>query len=197
MKYDVIVIGTSAGGIAALKTIFAHFQSNDKVAIVIIQHVSPREKSYLSSIISGLVKCEVYEITDKMKIKRGAIYVAPPNYHVLIEKNGMFTLITTEKVCFSRPSIDVTFESIADAFADRAIGVLLTGANHDGGQGLKRIKVAGGYTIVQDPTSAEAREMPEFAIKHVPVDEIIALDHIGCRLNEILENNGENRCQSV
>ena len=197
MKVDIIAIGTSAGGIDALKKVFANFRSTDKVAIVIIQHVSPSSKSYLSNIVAGLVDVDVYEIEDKMEVKRGAIFIAPPNYHVLIEKVGTFTLTTTEKVCFARPSIDVTFESIADAFGESAIGLILTGANHDGGQGLKLMKEAGGYTIVQNPVTAEAREMPEYAIKHADVDEIIALDKIGERLNEIIMNSGENRCQNA
>jgi two-component system, chemotaxis family, protein-glutamate methylesterase/glutaminase len=197
MKYDVIVIGTSAGGIDALKKVLVNFRSTHEVAIVIIQHLSPRSKSYLSSIIAGIVENSVYEIEDKMKMSRGAIFIAPPNYHVLIEKDGTFTLTTSEKVCFARPSIDVTFESIADAFGESAIGVILTGANHDGGEGLRQIKVAGGYTIVQNPSTAESREMPQYAIMHADVDEIIGLDEIGIRLDEILTNNGENRCQNT
>ena len=186
MKYDIIVIGTSAGGIDALKKVFASFRNTHEVAIVIILHVSPSSKSYLSNIVARLVDIDVFEIEDKMKIKRGAVFIAPPNYHVLIEKDGTFTLTTSEKVCFARPSIDVTFEAIADAFGESAIGVLLTGANHDGGQGLKQIKVAGGYTVVQNPTTAVSREMPEYAIKHANVDEIIRLEDIGRRLDEIL-----------
>jgi two-component system, chemotaxis family, protein-glutamate methylesterase/glutaminase len=193
MRFDIIAIGTSSGGIDALKKVFAHFRYFAEVVVVIIQHVSPREKSYLSDIVAGLVDAEVYEIEDKMKIKKGAIFIVPPNYHVLVEKEGTFTLTTSEKVCFARPSIDVTFESIADAFGESAIGVLLTGANHDGGQGLKQMKEAGGYTVVQDPSTAEAKEMPEYAIKHADVDEVIELDEIGDRLNEILMNSGENR----
>ena len=192
MKYDIIVIGTSAGGIDAIKKVLKIFTYANDVAIIIIQHLSPNCKSYLSKIISQVVKSDVYEIEDKMIIKKGVVFIAPPNYHVLIEKDGTFTLTTTEKVCFSRPSIDITFESIADAFGERAIGLLLTGANHDGGEGLKQIKVAGGYTIVQNPNTAETHEMPEYAIKHANPDEIIDLDEIGARLNKIFKNNGEN-----
>ncbi len=193
MKYDIIVIGTSAGGIDALKTVLKRFEWSNQVAIMIILHLGSNSKSYLSNIISGLVQGQVYEVEDKMNIKRGAVFIAPPNYHVLIEKDGTFTLITTEKVCFARPSIDVTFESVADTFGDSAIGLLLTGANHDGGQGLKQIKIAGGYTIVQDPNTAQAREMPEYGIMTANPHEIVELEEIGARLNEILKNNGENR----
>ena len=192
MKYDILVIGSSAGGIDALKKILTNFLYAKEVAIIIIQHLSSSNKSYLCKIISQVVRIEVYEIEDKMKVKKGVVFIAPPNYHVLIEKDGTFTLTTTEKICFSRPSIDVTFESVADTFGESAIGLLLTGANHDGGEGLKQIKVAGGYTMVQNPNSAEAHEMPEYAIKHANPDEIIELEEIGPRLNEIVKNNGEN-----
>lgn len=193
MKYDILAIGASAGGIDALKRIFKNFVYANNVAIIIIQHQSPYKKSYLSKIISDIANKDVYEIEDKMKIKRGAIFIAPPNYHVLIEKEGTFTLSTTEKIWYARPSIDVTFESIADTFGERVIGMILTGANHDGGQGLKQIKAAGGYTLVQNPNSAEAPEMPTYAIKRADPDEIIYLGEIGTRLNEILKNNGENK----
>lgn len=193
MKYDILAIGASTGGIDALKKVLKDFRYTSEVAIIIIQHLSPNSKSYMSKIISSIVHIDVYEIEDKMKIKKGTVFIAPPNYHVLIEKDGAFTMVATEKVCFARPSIDVTFESIADTFGKSAIGVVLTGANQDGGQGLKKIKVAGGYTIVQNPNTAEAREMPEYAIKHADPNEIIGLEEIGSRLNEILKSNGENR----
>jgi len=191
MKYDIIVIGTSAGGIDALKKILKKFQHTKDVAVIVVSHQGSNSKSYLRDIISNLVEDDVYEIEDKMIIRRGQVFIAPPNYHVLIEKDGTFTLTTTEKVCFARPSIDVTFESVADTFGERAIGLLLTGANHDGGQGLKQIKIAGGYTIVQNPDTAQAREMPEYGIMHGNPEEIIELEKIGARLNEILEDNGE------
>ncbi|HBV87188.1 MAG TPA: chemotaxis protein CheB [Desulfosporosinus sp.] len=193
MKYDILAIGGSAGGINALKKVLHNFRYASEVAIIIIQHLSPSSKSYLRTIVSGMIHMNVYEIEDKMQIKRGTVFIAPPNYHVLIEKDGMFTLTVTEKVCFARPSIDVTFESIADTFGESAIGMLLTGANQDGGQGLKLIREAGGYTIVQNPNTAEAREMPEYAIKHADPNEIIGLEEIGSRLNQIIISAGENR----
>ncbi len=189
MKYDILAIGTSAGGIDALKRVLTSFCHIGEVAIVIVQHLSPQNKSYLSKIISDAISANVKEIEDKMPIERGTIFIAPPNYHVLIEKTGTFTLTTTEKVCYARPSIDVTFDSIADTFGKRVIGILLTGANHDGGEGLKQIKMAGGYTIVQNPKTAEAPEMPAFGIEKAVPDEIIDLDKIGVRLNELLKNN--------
>ncbi len=187
MKYDIVAIGSSAGGIDALKKIFLDFDYKD-AAIIIIQHLSANKKSYMRDIISGVTDLLVYEIEDKMIIERGSIYIVPPNYHAMIEKNGVFTLTTFEKVCHARPSIDVTFESVSDVFREKVIGVILTGANHDGGYGLKSIKDRGGYSIVQNHKSAEASEMPRYASEFVRPDEILDIELIGKRLGELLRN---------
>lgn len=192
MNFDIIAIGSSAGGIEALKKIFNEFNCYNDVAIVLIQHLSPNTKSYMTNIISSVTSMKVYEIDDKMMIEKGCVYLVPPNYHALIEKSGLFTLTTFEKVCFARPSIDVTFESISDVFKERVIGVILTGANHDGGQGLKSIKEKGGYTIVQDLQSSEAKEMPRYASELVKPNESLDINLIGSRLNQLIlkmENN--------
>lgn len=186
MAYDALVIGASAGGIDALKQILKTFNGYDKVACIIVQHLSPNNPSYMKQIISDAANRLAVEIEDKTTIVRGGIYLVPPNYHALIEKQGYFTLSVSEKVCFARPSIDVTFESAADAFGEGCIGVLLTGANQDGGMGLKAIKEAGGYAIVQDPMTAEAEEMPLAGIKYAAPHEVVALSYIGRRLNEVL-----------
>jgi len=188
MDYDILVIGASAGGIDALKQIFGSFKAYEKVAIIVIQHLSPNNPSYMGSIISELTHQQVIEIEDKTILKRGRIYLVPPNYHALVEKRGYFTLCVSEKICFARPSIDVTFESVADAFGCRCIGVLLTGANQDGGRGLSTIRSNGGYTIVQDPATAEATEMPLAGIKYANPHEVIALIDIGKRLNDIIRH---------
>lgn len=191
MPYDVIAIGTSAGGIEALKRIMKSLTCIDEVVVIVVQHLTPTGKSYLSKIISDMGAGPAVEIQDKTKFAKGKIFVVPPNYHGVVEKTGWFTLLTTEKVCFARPSIDVTFESVADAFGENVIGVLLTGANHDGGVGLRKIKEAGGYTIVQNPETAEAKEMPTFGIKHADPDEIVDIDDIGNRINYLVRNYGE------
>lgn len=187
MNYDIIAIGSSAGGIEALKNIFAKFKCNNEVAIIIVQHLAANTKSYMSHIISDSTNMKVYEIEDKMIIKKGCVYIVPPNYHALIEKDGTFTLATFEKVCFARPSIDVTFESVSDVFKKKVIGVILTGANHDGGHGLKSIKDMGGYTVVQSYISAEASEMPRYAAEYVDPRETLDIDLIGERLNQLIE----------
>lgn len=188
MDYDVLVMGASAGGIDALKHIFRSFKAYKQVAIIIIQHLSPNNPSYMRSIIADATHQSVVEIEDKTLLKRGEIYLVPPNYHALIDKRGYFTLCVSEKICFARPSIDVTFESVADAFGSRCIGVLLTGANQDGGKGLSAIKTSGGYTVVQDPSTAEAIEMPLAGIKYANPHEVITLSDMGKRLNEIIRH---------
>lgn len=195
MNYDIIAIGSSAGGIDALKKIFEKFKSGDKVAIVIVQHLAANTVSYMPRIISDLTDMSVFEIEDKMIIEKGCVYIVPPNYHALIEKEGVFTLTTFEKVCFARPSIDVTFESLSDVFKERIIGLVLTGANHDGGHGLKSIKVNNGYTIVQNYKNAEASEMPRYAAEYVCPDEILEIDFIGERLNQLLEEMENNNAK--
>ncbi len=191
MKYDVVVIGTSAGGLDALRKILTTFKHFDDIALIIIQHRNPISNNYLSNILSDMTGRITLEIEDKTLLKKGVVYVVPPNYHALIEKNGLFTLDTSEKVCYARPSIDVTFKSFADAFGVSVIGIILTGANNDGGQGLYEIKLVHGYTIVQNPTTAEAPVMPNYAIKCTNPDEILELDDIGARLNELIRKNGE------
>lgn len=114
----------------------------------------------------------------KGKIEPGTVYVAPPNYHLLIERDKTVSLSVTERVNFSRPSIDVLFESASDAYGDRLIGIVLTGANSDGAKGLKKIKENGGLAIVQDPLCSEASLMPESAIRAGPVDHILSLEKI-------------------
>lgn len=188
MDYDVLVIGASAGGIDALKDIFKSFNAYKQVAVIIVQHLSPNNPSYMSSIIADATHQRVIEIEDKTELQRGGIYLVPPNYHALVEKSGYFTLCVSEKECFARPSIDVTFESVADAFGNRCIGVLLTGANQDGGRGLSIIKRNGGYAIVQDPETAEAVEMPLAGIRYANPDEVLALSDIGRRLNEVIRH---------
>jgi len=120
----------------------------------------------------------VKEISDKQKIEQGIVYLAPANYHVLIEKNGIFGLDVSDAVWFSKPSIDVTFESAADAFADRCTSILLSGANVDGAAGLLKLRQAGSLTIAQDPREAELPEMPQAAVEQNAADYILNAEEI-------------------
>lgn len=183
--YRAIVIGTSAGGLEALKTVLFKIKKVT-IPIIIVQHLSPRHQSYLPSILSQQTPHTIKEIDEKERIESGIIYIAPPNYHVLIEKDFTFSLTTDERVSYARPSIDVTFETASDAYGRLLIGVLLTGANHDGAKGIETIARNGGYTIVQDPKTAYADEMPTFALERIKPSYLGGLEDIGHHINDLL-----------
>lgn len=185
--YRAVVIGVSAGGLAALEKILPHLKESFCIPILIVQHISPSAESYLANHFSQRCFMDVKEAEDKEPIRRGSIYFAPPNYHMLVEEDGCIALSVDERVNFSRPSIDVLFESAADHYTNELIGLVLTGANSDGAQGLAQIKARGGKAWVQSPDTADVATMPEAAIAAVDVDAIIPLDEIYRYFNEICE----------
>jgi len=140
----------------------------------------------LAHLFSSRTKFKVKEVEDKDSISPGYIYIAPPDYHLLVENENCFSLDSSEKIYFSRPSIDVTFESVAQVFGDAVIGVLLSGANADGAQGLSIIKQTGGFTIVQDPKSAEVDFMPRQAIEQLEPDAIVNAAQLPAFLNNLI-----------
>lgn len=174
-----VVVGCSAGGIQALISIFAKINRNLSIPIIAVQHISPKSENYLVNIFSKITKLHVKEVDDKEILKASTLYLAPPNYHVLVEENFTLSLSTEERVSFARPSIDVLFESAAYAFREQLTGIILTGANQDGIEGLKTIKEFGGKTIVQNPATAASETMPKSAIEQIDVDEILTLEEIG------------------
>lgn len=176
--YEAIVMGVSAGGLQAMGQILPKLPSKFKIPSIIVQHISPSSKAYLRTHFSKQCSLPVYEIEDKMKICKRGIYFAPPNYHVLVENKNTLMLSTEEKVNFSRPSIDVLFETASYVYRDKLIGIVLTGANNDGAAGLKTIRDAGGLCIVQDPLTAEVPTMPEKAIQMANPQHILPLDQI-------------------
>jgi len=184
-KYEAVVIGVSAGGLAALDRILPLLHKNFCVPILIVQHIGADSDSYLPNHFDVRCSIRVKEAEDKEHIQRGNIYFAPPNYHLMVEHDRCIALSIDEKVNYSRPSIDVLFETAAIVYRQKLIGVVLTGANHDGARGLARIKQYGGLTIVQDPDSAEVDTMPKAAIKATEVDQILPLKEIAALLNEL------------
>jgi len=183
--FKAIVIGTSAGGLEVLKELLSIIKHPFPLPIIIIQHLSPNHESYLPKILSHTGH-KVLEVDEKISIEKEKVYIAPPNYHVLVEKDYTFSLTVEARESYARPSIDVTFETASDAYKSSLIGILLTGANHDGAQGLKRILDNEGYTIVQDPKTAYADEMPVSAIKLIQPNEILSIKDIGHFLNDLL-----------
>lgn len=172
---EAIVIGASAGGVEALNRIFGSLPENFPIPIVTVLHIG--ETRFISEAFhaNGL---KVREADEKEFPQKGTIYFAPADYHLLSETDHSFSLTTEEKVNFARPSIDVTFESFADVYKDKLLGIVLTGANQDGAQGLRCIRKRGGKTLVQDPAEAAQPEMPRSALDLCPEHEKKSLNEI-------------------
>ena len=172
--YDIVVVGTSWGGLAALRTLVAGLPDSFRMAAVLVQHRHKDSDHLLRVLLQERTALEVCEVEDKMPIEHGRVYVAPPDYHTLVEP-GHFSLSTEAPVRYSRPSIDVTFSSAADSYAHRTVGIVLTGANQDGSEGLRRISDRGGMALVQDPATAESPTMPAAAVRAVPRARVMPL----------------------
>jgi two-component system chemotaxis response regulator CheB len=185
---DLVVIGCSLGGMHALHTILAALGPDFQVPIAIVQHRHRRSNENLPDFFRRQTHMCVVDVIDKQWIKPNCAYLAPADYHLLVER-GAFSLSVDAAVAHSRPSVDVLFESAADAYGERLIGVILTGMNDDGARGARRIKHRGGFLIVEDPATAEAPEMPRAAIQAARVDRILPLDRIGPFLVELCRNS--------
>lgn len=174
----VIIIGGSAGSLAALMQILPELPEIHSCAIVIVLHRKSTDQETLEELIKLKTIIAVKPIEDKVQLLPGFLYVAPSNYHLLFENNNLLSLDTSEKINYSRPSIDVSFESAAEVYKDQLIGILLSGSNSDGTQGLKAIQNKGGIIVVQDPLSAEMPFMPSNAIQHTAPDFILDIPEI-------------------
>jgi two-component system chemotaxis response regulator CheB len=175
---NLIVMGGSWGGLHASLSILSGLPENFSIPIVLVLHRLKNFESDLQGVYRNKVKLEVREIEEKEKIKQGNVYIAPSNYHVLIERNQTFSLDVSEYENYSRPSIDVTFSSAAEVFGANTAGVLLSGASKDGSKGLKNIKEEGGLAIAQDPSEAEVDIMPKAGISLIPDCRIFTLNKI-------------------
>ena len=178
MRYKAVVIGASAGGFHAVKKLLENLPNSFAMPILIVQHLSPTSDNYMAKYLNDNCKIIVKEADEKEKILPGIVYLAPPNYHMLIEEDFTISLSTEEKVHYSRPSIDVLFETAVFAYGDTLIGIVLTGANSDGSDGLLKIKESGGYCIVQDPKEAESTAMPQAAIEKANPQKILTISEI-------------------
>lgn len=185
-KYEAIVIGVSAGGIKALKSLLFELPENFCFPVIIVQHLRRDNDNTWISILNNGSKLNVKEADEKESILTGTVYIAPANYHLLIEQNKTFSLTIDERVNFARPSINVLFETAAEVYKNKLIGIILTGSTDDGTNGLKKIKEMGGLVIAQDPSTAESSYMPAAAIARVPVDHILSLEDI----SHLLIKNG-------
>lgn len=184
MERAIVVLGTSWGGLNAVRVILGGLPTGIGLPIVIVQHRHRDSDGLLAELLQDVTPMPVAEVEDKDRVEPGRVFIAPPNYHLLID-DGHFALSTEEAVRFSRPSIDVTFTSAADEYGAGTIGVVLTGANDDGARGLRRIADRGGRAIVEDPATAEIATMPAAALRAVPTATVLPVEEIAghlCRL---------------
>lgn len=175
---EVVVIGGSAGSLKVLLQILPYLESIPTFSLVIVLHRKNTEDSTLEELIAMKTTLPVKEVEDKIELKPGFIYIAPSDYHLLFEKNGLLSLDISEKVNYSRPSIDVAFESAAEVYQSALVGILLSGANSDGTKGLQAIQKAGGIIIVQKPATAEMPFMLNHAIENTTPDFILDLEEM-------------------
>ncbi len=183
---DAVVIGESAGGLAALSALVSGLPPTYRLPLLMVQHVPPTGPTQLADIFRRKTELRVKEADDKETVRSATLYFAAPGYHLLVENDLTLSLSQDEAMHFSRPSIDVLFESAADAWGERLAGILLTGANEDGAAGLDAIRQAGGLTIVQDPDEAEVATMPRAALQRFAPDYLLPLRDIH-RLLRVLE----------
>jgi two-component system, chemotaxis family, protein-glutamate methylesterase/glutaminase len=185
--YRIAVVGTSWGGLAALRELVGAFPADLGIPVVVVQHRHRQSDQMLTTLLQDRTAAIVCEIEDKAPIEAGRIFVAPADYHVLIEEDG-FSLTIEEPIRYSRPSIDLTFSSAADSFGSAAIGAILTGANADGAEGLRRIAERGGLALVQEPVTAESPAMPAAALKAVPGARVLTVGAIGELIVELAQD---------
>ncbi len=176
--YQIIVIGGSAGAMTALLTLLAELPAKFPVPIVIVVHLHPLQDNAHIQRLASQCALPVKEADEKEPLKPCTVYLAPANYHLLIEQDRTLSLSIDERVNFCRPAIDVLFETAAQVYGSHTIGVILTGANNDGARGLKLIKERGGLAIVQDPRTAESTYMPQAAIEATAVDHVLSIPEI-------------------
>jgi two-component system, chemotaxis family, protein-glutamate methylesterase/glutaminase len=213
MTFALVSVGASLGGLRALQTVLKAFPADFPAAVTVIQHRSADKQGPLAEVLQASCALPVIEAEDKMILEPGRVYLAPADYHLLLDRGawrpepggqpppaacrGWFSLSTGAPVNYARPSIDVFFQSAAEAYGAAVIGVLLSGANEDGAQGLAAIKQRGGLTIAQDPKTARARAMPWAAITLNAADYILPLKEIGTFVVEFRGQPGRPSAASI
>jgi two-component system, chemotaxis family, protein-glutamate methylesterase/glutaminase len=183
-KYELLIIGGSAGSLEVILEVLPSLRHDLDYAILLVLHRRSGD-SLLTGLLSDKTSLEVKEAEEKEAITPGVIYIAPANYHLLVEKDKTLSLDYSEKIHYSRPAIDASYETAAEAYGPLLIGVLLSGANADGAEGLLQIKQAGGFTIVQDPNEASVSYMPQQAIEKNAATKIVKTTQIIRLLNEV------------
>jgi two-component system chemotaxis response regulator CheB len=184
VELAIAVVGASWGGLAALSTLVAALPKSFPVPLAIVQHRAKNGDNLLAGLLQDVTELRVIDVEDKEPLEAGSVYIAPANYHMMVER-GFISLTTDPMVRFSRPSIDVTFISAGDAYPGSTLGVVLTGANDDGSRGLAHIVARGGHAIIQDPADSESPTMPAAAKRAVPEAEVLPMAKIPRRLIEL------------
>ena len=186
---EAVVIGASAGGFEALLAVLKGLPPTYPMPLVAVLHLPENHESRLPELFGYRLELQVREARDKESLAPGVLYFAPSGYHLQVETDRSFSLSCEDRVNYARPSIDVLFETAADAYGKSLAGILLTGANYDGAAGLAGMKVAGALTIVQDPATAEVPTMPEAAIRRMAPDLVLPL----AQIHSLLQRLGEHR----
>jgi two-component system chemotaxis response regulator CheB len=176
--YGIVAIAASAGGIAALSRVLGALPAVFPVPVVVVQHLDPRHRTMIAEVLTRRAKLPVRLASHGERAKRGAIYIAPPNHHLLLREDGRLTLSSSELVHFVRPSADLLFESVAGSYGPRAIACVLTGTGRDGAMGASAVKSRGGTVIAEDPELAEFRGMPDAVVATGAADYILPLEEI-------------------
>jgi two-component system, chemotaxis family, protein-glutamate methylesterase/glutaminase len=182
---EAVIIGASAGALEALSVILPALPHDFRLPVMVVVHIPPDKKSILASLFDAKCRITVREADDKEPICAGTAYFAPPDYHLLVEMDRCLSLSSDEPVLYSRPSIDVLFESAADAYGASLIAIVLTGANHDAAMGTKAVIEAGGMVIVQDPREAFIPTMPQAALAMCSGATIMSLEAIAAYLQKV------------
>jgi two-component system, chemotaxis family, protein-glutamate methylesterase/glutaminase len=185
-RIDAVVVGGSAGGVDALCTLLPAVPNTLRVPILTVLHLPRHRPSLLAEIFTDKCCRPVREPLDKDPVEAGVVYVAPPDYHMLVDVGPQIALSADEPINFSRPSIDVLFESAADFYGERLLGIILTGANEDGAEGLAAVHREGGVTVVQKPDDAQSPYMLVAALKRTPADFVCSLDEIANLLRALV-----------
>ena len=180
--FDAVVVGASAGGVAALKMLLDALPPALPVPVIVVLHLPRDRPSQLAELFAQGCALPVAEAEDKARPAPGTVWIAPPDYHLLVEDRHTLALSLDEPVLFSRPAIDPLFESAADVFGERLLALLLTGASSDGSEGVAAVRAAGGVAWIQSPDDAAASTMPASALARAGADEVLTLDQIRQRL---------------
>lgn len=187
-RYRAVVIGVSTGGVLALKQILAALPIDFPIPVLVVTHITPTADDGLAQLLNSQCSIRVKEADEEEPLAPGTVYLAPANYHLLVERSGVLELSVDPPVNFARPSVDVLFESAAEAFGRQLIGIILTGAGHDGSRGLLQIRQAGGLVIVQDPADAEMDSMPRKALELLAPDYLVSLPELPALLCRLTHN---------